>query len=86
MQCDARTGGELLCNHCWYASRSMTSFISTLVNAFSAAACPGNMALLVSNLNATAVRHQQKAELMQDSMRYLNVSSRVQARVQAWFL
>lgn len=40
------------------------------------------MALLVSNLNATAVRHQQKAELMQDSMRYLNVSSRVQARVQ----
>lgn len=45
--------------------------------------CVGNMALLVSNLNATAVRHQQKAELMQDSMRYLNVSSRVQARVQA---
>lgn len=42
----------------------------------------GNMSLLVANLNATAARHNQRAETIQEAMRYLNVSSQMQSRVQ----
>jgi hypothetical protein len=42
----------------------------------------GNMALLVSSLNATSARHQQRADAIQEAMRYLKVSSPVQSRVQ----
>jgi hypothetical protein len=42
----------------------------------------GNMSLLVSNLNATAARHTQRAEMIQEAMRYLNVSPHMQSRVQ----
>jgi hypothetical protein len=42
----------------------------------------GNMSLLVSNLNATAARHNQRAEVIQEAMRYLNVSPKMQSRVQ----
>lgn len=38
--------------------------------------------MLVSSLNANAARHQQRAELMQEAMRYLDVSGPVQGRVQ----
>jgi hypothetical protein len=42
----------------------------------------GNMALLVSNANVTATRHQQRAEMMREAMLYLDVPSPVQSRVQ----
>ena len=42
----------------------------------------GNMALLVSNLNAISARHQQRADVVQEAMRYLKVSDAVQSRVQ----
>lgn len=41
--------------------------------------------MLVSSLNANAARHQQRAELMQEAMRYLDVSGPVQSRVQVFY-
>jgi CRP-like cAMP-binding protein len=45
----------------------------------------GNMALLVSTLNATAARHQQRAETIQEAMRYLKVSPPLQNRVLEYY-
>lgn len=45
----------------------------------------GNMALLVSTLNATTARHQQRAETIQEVMRYLKVSQPIQQRVQEYY-
>lgn len=42
----------------------------------------GNMALLVANLNASAARHRQKAEMLMDSARYLGLPPKMQERVQ----
>ncbi|CAG9460829.1 unnamed protein product [Pedinophyceae sp. YPF-701] len=56
-----------------------------LVGACFYASVVGNMALLVSNLNATAARHKHKQELVSDVIRYLGLPADINDRVQEYF-
>lgn len=56
-----------------------------LVGACFYASVVGNMALLVSNLNATNARHKHKQELVTDVVRYLGLPQDITDRVQEYF-
>ena len=60
-------------------------FISftVLFGRFAEAAIIGSVAQLVANLNAAASRHQERADVVQETVRYLNIPDALQARARA---
>lgn len=59
--------------------------IVLLIGAMFYATIIGNMALLVSNLNATNARHKHKQELVMDVVRYLGLPQDISDRVQEYY-
>ena len=62
--------------------RVFVSF-TMLFGRFAEAAIIGSVAQLVANLNAAASRHQEREDIMNETVRYLNIPGALQARVRS---